>query len=70
MRNSIFLSLLLSSHLMLAQSVDYNKIILPGNVTNIEFEEKLVQLAWKNHPSNQLLYNNLQVAKHETKIAS
>lgn len=70
MRNSIFLSLLLSSHLMLAQSVDYNKIILPGNVTNIEFEEKLVQLAWKNHPSNQLLYNKLQVAKHETKIAS
>ncbi len=70
MRNLIFLSLLLLTHSLTGQSIDYNKIILPSNVANIEFEEKLVQLAWKNHPSNQLLSNNLQVAKHDTKIAA
>lgn len=70
MRNLFFLSLLLLTHSLTGQSIDYNKIILPSNVANIEFEEKLVQLAWKNHPSNQLLSNNLQVAKHDTKIVA
>jgi outer membrane protein TolC len=70
MKNYFILILLLCGRLGFAQSVDFNKIILPANVTNIDFEEKLVQLAWKNHPSNQLLYNNLQVAHHDTKIAS
>jgi outer membrane protein TolC len=53
-----------------SQSIDYNKIILPEKAANIEFEEKLVQLAWKNHPLNLNVYNNLSVAKHETKIES
>lgn len=54
-----------------SQAVDFNKIILPDNAgSNIEFEEKLVQLAWKNHPGNRLLYNNLAAAQYETKIAS
>jgi outer membrane protein TolC len=70
MKHPLFISFMIFSQFALAQSVDYNKIILPSNLANLEFEEKLVQLAWKNHPSNQLLYNNLQIAKHDTKIAS
>jgi len=70
MRQLFVLLFSLSSGTIYAQSIDYNKIILPAGITNIEFEEKLVQLAWKNHPSNQVLYTNLQIAKHDTKIAS
>lgn len=55
---------------LFSQSVDYNKIILPDNAGNIEFEEKLVQLAWKNHPANRTLFNELEAAQHDTKIAS
>lgn len=53
-----------------SQNVDYNRIILPEGVRDIELEEKLVQLAWKNHPSNKVLYNNLAIAQYETKVAS
>lgn len=53
-----------------AQSVDYNRVILPDHLSDVEFEEKLVQLAWKNHPSNKVVYNDLRAAQYETKIAS
>lgn len=66
----LFLALTAASCVALAQSVDYNKIILPDNAGNIEFEEKLVQLAWKNHPANKLLYNNLAAAQYDTKASS
>lgn len=65
--------ILLSLFLLLktsAQNVDYNRIILPEGVRDIEFEEKLVQLAWKNHPANKIVYHNLNVARYETKVAS
>ncbi len=62
--------LLAITHLAISQSIDYNKIILPDKATNIEFEEKLVQLAWKNHPSNKTVYNNLSAAQYETKALS
>lgn len=66
----IILGLIFTACIAFSQTVDYNKIILPENANNIEFEEKLVQLAWRNHPSNQVLYNNLSAAQYETKIAS
>jgi outer membrane protein TolC len=47
----------------LAQSVDYNKIIVPDQVPSISFEERLVQLAWKNHPTNKAAMQKVEVAQ-------
>lgn len=47
----------------MAQSVDYNKIIVPDNVQSISFEERLVQLAWKNHPSNKVAQQKVELAQ-------
>ena len=47
----------------LAQSVDYNKIIVPDNVQSVSFEERLVQLAWKNHPSNKVAQQKVELAQ-------
>lgn len=66
----VFLFCLFGIFAARSQNVDYNRIILPEGVRDIEFEEKLVQLAWKNHPSNKVVYNNLNVARYETKAAS
>src|SRR5689334_17714229 len=52
-----------------AQAVDYNTIILPANAKEISIEEKLVQLAWNNNPSNKLLTNQVNIAKYDVKIA-
>jgi outer membrane protein TolC len=52
-----------------AQNIDYNKIILPEKVVPNNFEERLVQLAWKNHPSNQIVLDNVYVAQKEKKLA-
>jgi outer membrane protein TolC len=45
-----------------AQNVDYNKIILPDYTKSPDFAEKLVQLAWKNHPSNEVIRRDVNVA--------
>lgn len=53
-----------------AQSIDYNKIIVPANVKELSFEEKLIQLAWNNHPSNKLVeeeYNHASFAIKEAR---
>ena len=60
---------LLAVHLSSGQNVDYNKIILPGNATNIDIGERLVQLAWKNHPSNRTVENEVAVAHYNTNKA-
>jgi outer membrane protein TolC len=46
-----------------AQSVDYNKIIVPDQVPSISFEERLVQLAWKNHPTNKAAIQKVEMAQ-------
>jgi outer membrane protein TolC len=46
-----------------AQSVDYNKIIVPDQVPSISFEERLVQLAWKNHPTNKAAMQKVEMAQ-------
>jgi len=48
-----------------SQSVDYNKIIVTEQVSAISFEEKLVQLAWWNHPSNKVVTQNVEVAESQ-----
>ena len=55
--------------LTLAQSVDYDKIILPDNAKNVSFEERLVQLAWKNNPETALARDGVGVSYEESKVA-
>lgn len=53
----------------IAQSTDYNKIILPENVRPNSFEEKLVQLAWKNNPQNRIVNHNVIRLSKEKNLA-
>lgn len=51
--------------------IDYDKIILPEEIIKYaELEEKLVQLAWKNHPSSKIVRTNLDIADQNVKMAS
>jgi len=59
----------LSSLTVIAQTVDYNMIILPNNAQNISFEEKLVQLAWNNNPVSQITKAGVDLANSESKAA-
>ena len=59
--------LLLISVPLFGQNIDYNKIILPESSQASEFEEKLVQLAWRNHPSNEALRREVNVAGYTVK---
>lgn len=69
MKKTFYLILFCSTALIMypniswAQKIDYNHIILPDNALEIEVEEKLVQLAWRNNPSTIILNNNTQLAK-------
>lgn len=65
MKKVIFL-LFVSCHVF-GQSVDYNKIILPDHVQSPDFAEKLVQLAWKNNPNNEVLRREVKIAEYEVK---
>ncbi|WP_296622223.1 TolC family protein [Marivirga sp.] len=51
-----------------SQSIDYNKIILPKGISDISYEEKLVQIAWNNHPSNDEVKKSVALAKYDLKI--
>lgn len=66
----LFLSASICSPLnfVYAQTIDYNRIILPENAQNISDVEKLVQLAWKNNPVNQILDNRILMAKEQIKV--
>lgn len=59
--------LLLISSPVVAQNVDYNKIILPSSSQTTEFEEKLVQIAWRNHPGNEALRREVDIAAYNVK---
>lgn len=47
---------------LLGQSVDYNKIILPASVKDASIEERLVQIAWANMPQNSIAQRNVTIA--------
>lgn len=63
MKRLAIILLVLASCLAKAQSVDYNKIIVTNQISAISFEEKLVQLAWSNHPSNKVVAQKVQLAQ-------
>ena len=52
---------------VLGQNVDYNKIILPEGSQATEFEERLVQLAWRNHPANEAVRREVNIAEYDVK---
>ena len=62
--------LLVISTPLVAQNVDYNKIILPEGSQGSEFEERLVQLAWRNHPSNEAIRREVNVASYDVKLSN
>lgn len=62
-------SLLLSMATAHSQNIDYNRIILPDNIEAASFEEQLIRLAWKNHPSNKIVNQNVSIAVKEKKLA-
>src|SRR5258705_770156 len=64
-----FLPVLILPLAVEAQSIDYNKIILPDRVVTKNFEDRLVQLAWKNHPSNRVVDQNVDIAQKEKAVA-
>ena len=66
---SCFLLSLLGYTMGFSQNIDYNKIILPESVTEADFSEKLVQLAWQNNPANQELINKAKAAKYQVGLA-
>ncbi|MBL3658181.1 TolC family protein [Fulvivirga sediminis] len=47
-----------------AQTIDYDRIVLPEDAQDITIEERLVQLAWQNHPDNKILFRDKQAAKY------
>jgi outer membrane protein TolC len=49
------------------QNVDYNKIILPDHVQSPDFAEKLVQLAWKNNPGNEVFRRQVKISEYQVK---
>ncbi len=65
----LILSAIFQSAMVSAQNIDYNRIVLPDQVIPSSFEERLVQLAWKNHPSNKIALQNVQIASKEKKLA-
>src|SRR5258708_60474 len=52
------------------QTVDYNKIILPEGATNINFEERLVQIAWRNNPLSHIVDQGVEQAIEDGKVAT
>lgn len=60
----LILSLFLTGSLAYGQNVNYNRIIPPEYLTELAFSEKLVYLAWQNHPSNQVLQYDYEIAKN------
>lgn len=63
MKRLPLLLLVLAPFLSMAQSIDYNKIIVTEQISAISFEEKLVQLAWRNHPSNKVVTQKVELAQ-------
>lgn len=51
-----------------AQQIDYKKIILPDDARNVSFEERLVQLAWKNNPASHIAGEEVLLSREEYKI--
>lgn len=52
-----------------AQNIDYNRVVLPENTSDIEFAERLVQLAWINHPNNENIRETVEISRLDYKLS-
>lgn len=52
-----------------SQNVDYNTVILPSGIEDLDIREKLVQLAWSNYPANEEAQRVVEIAQHNVKVA-
>jgi len=62
-----FLFLLFLNIVSFSQTTDYNKIIMPSTAEGITLEERLVQVAWQNHPLNEMQRRSIRVAELDVK---
>jgi len=60
--------LLLLAQFGYGQKVDFNKVVVPVESRARTFPEWLVQLAWMNNPSNDILARKIDIAKEDVKI--
>ena len=51
------------------QKVDYNTIILPKGAKDVEFREKLVQIAYNNSPTTSILNHEVTASEYRVKQA-
>jgi outer membrane protein TolC len=63
MKKTLLLAMVALAPLLAVAQIDYAKIIIPSNIKDVEFQERLVQMAWKNHPSNRILEHEVHVQK-------
>ncbi len=57
------------SNYCVPQSINYDEIILPEDVNEIDFKEKLVQLAWNNLPTVNISKNEVLIAEKNYALA-
>jgi outer membrane protein TolC len=67
MKKILYLFLSIVTINAMGQNVDYNKIILPEYVKDVDFGEKLVQIAWRNNPDNDVAKRQVTMAKIDKK---
>jgi outer membrane protein TolC len=71
--NKIFLlsitSLIMISGNVIAQTIDYNRIIIPEAAAEMGIEERLVQIAWQNNPTNRVVELEVTAAEYEHQAA-
>jgi outer membrane protein TolC len=65
MKTLIFL--LVISVPVFGQNIDYNKVILPDYTKTTDFAERLVQLAWRNNPTNEAIRRTVNVAEYDVR---
>ncbi len=53
-----------------AQNIDYNKVILPEHTRTNDFGEKLVQIAWRNHPTNEVFRREVTIADFDVRTST
>jgi outer membrane protein TolC len=66
MKKTLYLLFLLGFPVF-SQTIDYNRIIPAENSKKLDMSEKLVQVAWKNLPTNQILQQRAAIANADVK---
>jgi outer membrane protein TolC len=67
MRLFTFFSLLCFLLTAQAQEVDYNWVIPTDSAAGLEFQEKLIRLAWKNYPENKVIQHKVVQAQEQVR---